>query len=140
MFAACLQHAHSIHTYRCFVHDFLKIYSVRRGCVQPKYRVHITVFFDIVWKYVSRYCTCTCTYCSFVYDLLYMICSQRADIMHLSCGYLFYIYSVGTGCVQQKERVNYCVFLYYIEICFFPNWHCIFAQLYSNTSYSTGLC
>ena len=58
------------------------------GCVQPKDRVHITVFFDIVWKYVSRYCTCT--YHSFVYDL-------------------FYIYSVGTGCVQPKERVNYCV-------------------------------
>ena len=58
------------------------------GCVQPKDRVHITVFFDIVWKYVSRYRTCT--YHSFVYDL-------------------FYIYSVGTGCVQPKERVNYCV-------------------------------
>ena len=84
-----VQCAHSVHTYRSFVHDFFKIYSVGTGCVQPKDREHITVFFDIVWKYVSRYRTCT--YHSFVYDL-------------------FYIYSVGTGCVQPKERVHYCVF------------------------------
>ena len=71
------------------------------GCVQPKDRVHITVFFDIVWKYVSRYCTCT--YHSFVYDL-------------------FYIYSVGTGYVQPKERVHYCVFFYIMwKYVSFPN-------------------
>ena len=85
---ACSVHTVYIHIVVLYMISFKFIVWVQGVC-SPKTGCILLCFFDIVWKYVSRYHTCT--YHSFVYDL-------------------FYIYSVGTGCVQPKDRVHYCVF------------------------------
>ena len=119
-------------------------FIVQRACSVHTVYIHIVVLYMISFKFIAWVQGVYSPKTGCILLCFLILCGNMfPDIIHVHIIVLYMICFTFTVWVQGVySQMKGCItvfFFYYVEICFFPKWHCIFAQLYSNTSYSTGL-
>ena len=88
-------------------------FIVQRACSVHTAYIHIIILYMISFKFIAWVQGVYSPKTGCILLCFLILCGNMfPDIVHVHIIVLydlFYIYSVGTGCVQPKERVNYCV-------------------------------